>query len=179
MTTWFTADEHYGHDRILEYCEDTRPFRNTNRMNKAFIHNHNELVQHDDKVFHIGDFAWKGWEHFVSRLNGTHILIFGSHDDAKPFKFINLGFQSAHTSFALTNDMLDADDPTIDHPFYLIHDPATFIAIPKGGFLLHGHIHSLWHHLLPHKKAINVGVDVWNCKPVSMQQILELIENNS
>jgi calcineurin-like phosphoesterase family protein len=43
--------------------------------------------------------------------------------------------------------------------------------IDDGKWLLHGHIH---HHYLKYKKMINVGVDVWNFKPVSIEQIKQL-----
>jgi calcineurin-like phosphoesterase family protein len=61
----------------------------------------------------------------------------------------------------------------------MMHDPSTYIVIEKNpkAILLCGHIHSLFKHLLPEKRIINVGVDAWDMKPVSFDQILELLNS--
>jgi calcineurin-like phosphoesterase family protein len=41
-----------------------------------------------------------------------------------------------------------------------------------GSWLLHGHVHNLWK---VKDKMINVGVDVWDYKPVSVDQIMEIL----
>lgn len=42
----------------------------------------------------------------------------------------------------------------------------------EGQFLLHGHVHEKWR---VKGRMINVGVDVWNFTPVSLEQIETLI----
>lgn len=42
----------------------------------------------------------------------------------------------------------------------------------KGNWLLHGHVHNRWR---VKGKMINVGVDVWDYKPVSAQEILKIL----
>jgi calcineurin-like phosphoesterase family protein len=32
---WFTADEHYGHPKIIKYCN--RPFKNAKEMDEVLI----------------------------------------------------------------------------------------------------------------------------------------------
>jgi calcineurin-like phosphoesterase family protein len=60
--------------------------------------------------------------------------------------------------------------------FYLAHDPAIYTAIENipNTVLLCGHIHNLFKHLLPDKRVINVGVDVWE-HPPSMEQIIDIL----
>ena len=40
-------------------------------------------------------------------------------------------------------------------------------------WLLHGHVHGSWKQ---NERQINVGVDVWDFKPVSHEKILQMIE---
>jgi calcineurin-like phosphoesterase family protein len=78
---WFTADEHFGHTNIIKYCN--RPFSSVEEMDYAIIKKHNEVVGMDDTVIHLGDFTLKSKEKalsYISRLNGNHIFIQGSHD---------------------------------------------------------------------------------------------------
>ena len=52
---WFSADAHYGHKRIIEYCD--RPFESVDEMDRALIENWNEVVQPEDDVYFLGDFT--------------------------------------------------------------------------------------------------------------------------
>ena len=55
MATWFTADLHFGHRNIIDYCN--RPFRDVDAMNESLIENWNESIAADDTVWVVGDFA--------------------------------------------------------------------------------------------------------------------------
>lgn len=44
----------------------------------------------------------------------------------------------------------------------------------EGNWLLHGHVHSAWK---VKDKQINVGVDVWDYKPISELAIYEIINH--
>lgn len=79
---FFTSDTHFGHERIIQYCN--RPFRDAAEMNEALIRNWNAAVPPDGTVFHLGDFAM-GMDQdriagILSRLNGTIYLVAGNHD---------------------------------------------------------------------------------------------------
>ena len=84
---FFTADEHYGHKNIIDYCH--RPYDSIEEMDEELIHRHNLVVGNYDKVVHVGDFAWGKSlpDHIITRLKGKHIFIEGSHD--KWFQHIN------------------------------------------------------------------------------------------
>ncbi len=80
---YFTADEHYGHEKILDYCK--RPFTNICEMDSELIKRHNSVVSDEDIVVHAGDFALcktreEVEEKYISKLNGVHIFLQGSHD---------------------------------------------------------------------------------------------------
>ena len=86
------------------------------------------------------------------------ILILGNHDSLKPFTYIDLGFESVHTSLELSYNGKD---------YVLVHDPAAS-CIDRNRIFLCGHVHDLFKI---QRNVINVGVDVWNFFPVSMEQI--------
>ena len=80
-TFFFTADEHYGHTNIINYCD--RPFSSVEEMDAEIIKRQNELVGPQDVVIHAGDFTLSNKpfaENYIKRLNGTHIFLKGSHD---------------------------------------------------------------------------------------------------
>jgi calcineurin-like phosphoesterase family protein len=79
--TWFTADLHLGHERIIELC--ARPFGSLGEMHDALIDNWNSRVEDRDTVWVLGDVALGPIEEslaLVSRLNGHKILVAGNHD---------------------------------------------------------------------------------------------------
>lgn len=52
-------------------------------MNQQLIENWNNKVPKDGIVFHLGDFAWGGyetWKNVREQLNGEIVLIKGNHD---------------------------------------------------------------------------------------------------
>lgn len=79
MTTFFTADTHFGHSNIIKYCK--RPYSCAQEMNEMLIKNWNDVVTPSDTVYHLGDFAFdNNPEKYLCRLNGQKFLIKGNHD---------------------------------------------------------------------------------------------------
>jgi len=96
----------------------------------------------------------------VIKMNGEKHLVLGNHDVFKTFSYItDLGFTSAHTS-------LEVEE------FILNHDPATCF-IDKERIWLCGHIHDLFIH---QRNVLNVGVDVWDYTPVSIETIRKYVK---
>jgi calcineurin-like phosphoesterase family protein len=61
----------------------------------------------------------------------------------------------------------------------MCHDPALANVLPEDSILLCGHVHNLFKtttSLCKNIKVINVGVDIWDFTPVSIEQIYELLE---
>ena len=83
MRTYFTADTHFGHARIIGFAD--RPFVSVDEMDECLIANWNARVRRRDTVYHLGDFALGRVERIrevFSRLNGTKHLLLGNHDRA-------------------------------------------------------------------------------------------------
>ena len=150
---FFTADWHLWHENMLDLCG--RPFNKCNQMHKKLLYNHNSLVGPKDTLYILGDVYWKNspeeLERIIRNYNGRKILILGNHDRLKPFEYVEAGFESVHTS-------LDIED------FILVHDPCYSIVHPDRNYLC-GHVHDLF---VKQKNALNVGVDVWDFKPISL-----------
>ena len=172
MNRFFTADWHLYHQNIIEYTN--RPWKDTNQMHQQLIYNNNQLVSPEDELWFLGDVCLMSPEFVgkvrkvVEKFNGVKHIVLGNHDEWKAQHYIAAGFNTAHTAMWLEHD---------GKKFYMMHDPATYTVIQNepNSFLLCGHIHNLFKHLLPDKRVINVGVDVWEYSPVSIDQIVKLI----
>lgn len=167
---WFTADPHFHHGNIIEYTN--RPFKNSAHMDSVLLKNLIEVVKPDDTIYFLGDFSilntnrWQAVEQIISKIPGRKILILGNHDYFKPAKYIDMGFWSVHTSLNITID---------GQEFLLNHDPAAFCLVPADCIFLCGHIHNLF-KVLKEERTINVGVDVWDFKPIDVATILEALK---
>lgn len=84
MTVWFTADQHFGHGRLLELSAARgAAFSSVTEMNARLITNWNTAVAPEDTVYVLGDFDMHGKDAtlaLVAPLVGTKILIAGNHD---------------------------------------------------------------------------------------------------
>jgi len=158
---WFTADLHLGHKEVINFCK--RPFRSVEGMDKALILRWNSRVNPEDTVFHIGDFSLTNREkitNYLKQLNGSKILIRGSHDKRSNLKTI---IESLQIKFG-------------GKYINLVHDPQFANSLYRFNFV--GHIHCHWKFkqmtfALSMTNLVNVGVDCWNYMPVSFEEIMK------
>ena len=168
---YFTADCHFGHSNILKYCG--RPFKDVHEMNEVLITNWNHRVRPDDMVFHVGDFCFKnsaggkpgeGMMHkssyYSSKLNGNIIYIKGNHDKNNSVRTI-------------IDRLVIKYGP---HYVNLVHVPEHYDMNFSINFV--GHVHEKWKFkriYIPHHDRIvdliNVGVDQWDFKPMTFEEI--------
>lgn len=175
---FFTSDTHFGHANIIKYCN--RPFASIEEMNAKMIQMWNERVQPGDTVYHLGDFAMgqKHNVHIRKQLNGKVILIKGNHD-RKDEVMKDAGFDEIHRNLILELDGLKLylahipihlPDPTERwYPSELTQKPSE-----AYDYFLCGHVHQQWKR---QGKTINVGVDVSNFMPLTLQELLSRDEN--
>jgi calcineurin-like phosphoesterase family protein len=194
VTTWFTSDTHFWHRNILEYQPNRKAIwgDDIEAMNEGIIERWNSVVGYDDWVWHLGDFDMNGKPKaldFVHRLNGHIALVSGNHDKCHPLfhknpvklqlqrqRYLNAGFafvvESAKTkvdgqSVMLSHFPYDGDSLESDrHDEWRLKD--------NGYILLHGHTHDP-DQRLHDDRQIHVGMDAWDCYPVSEDQIAELM----
>jgi len=183
---WFTSDNHFGHANIIRYSE--RPFQDVPEMNEIMIKNWNERVAPTDTVYHLGDFSmnFENMRSVTPRLQGTIHLIAGNHDHChsvhrKPQnrkKYYDAGFKTINEELIIEFPVLGK--VRLHHmPYFNTEEPKLKYADirPKedGMILLHGHVHKAFKYNAT-KKMLNVGVDVWDYAPVSLDTVVNFIQ---
>jgi calcineurin-like phosphoesterase family protein len=167
MNTWFTSDHHFGHARIIEYCE--RPFGDVNEMNVKMTNYWNELIMPNDIVYYLGDFSFQS-DRYIDRLNGKIILIRGNHDKERHLHLFDLAVDGIEMKIG-------------EFRCFLTHWPIEVWKKYKAGapelemlniydHIICGHVHEKWR---VKEKNINVGVDVWDFKPIHMDELVRFM----
>jgi calcineurin-like phosphoesterase family protein len=165
---FFTSDTHFGHTNVIKYC--SRPFSSIEEMDESIIQHWNDVVKRGDVIYHLGDFALVKSEQinkYVKRLNGQKFLVYGNHDRwIKNYK--NDGFVKITPYLELKSDYV--------HKIILMHYAMkTWNGSHYGNWQLHGHSHgSMPRDYTSHQ--LDVGVDVWNFRPVSIDVIAKEME---
>lgn len=175
MNNFFTADTHYFHKNIIKY--EDRPFNTVEEMNEIMIENHNKKVSKKDNVYFVGDFAFAQPEEvdsLLDRLNGNKFLIRGNHDKVVKHNSVRDKFGWIKDYYSLKIN---------EYIIILFHYPIQVWDRKHYGSLhFYGHVHSNKedHHPMLHelKNTYNVGVDVNNYKPISLEEILEKIRKS-
>ncbi len=158
MAVWFTADTHFGHAGALALYR--RPFASVAEMDAAMQARWNDVVQPDDDVWHLGDFALRtsapAAAALLRALNGRKHLITGNNDPpeiaALPRMVQRASLRRDHRRFI----------PPGAVPLRLPH-------LERHGQRcaeLHGHSHG---RLKPLPRQTDVGVDAWDFRPVPVQ----------
>jgi calcineurin-like phosphoesterase family protein len=159
MKTWLTADWHLGEDRFELMG---RPFTTRDEHIETIIKNHNALVAPDDEVIMVGDVCYQKTPEFlpvVGRMNGKKTLVRGNHDR------VFTDAQLAQYFGVIIGDGGGFHIQVGDLPCYVTHYPTEG---KQEVFNLVGHIHAAWKYQL---NMFNVGVDVNNFRPVSLDRI--------
>lgn len=175
---WATSDTHFNHANICAYSG--RPFASIGQMNEALIAYWNSVVEPNDIVIHMGDFAMGDRSlipDILFRLNGHITMIAGNHDNKRDDRY--------YMEVIREPAVLKYQDLTIE----LRHNPAKVRGL--GDIAFCGHVHEKWaykakgeiapeyltrEHSDPAFEVLvptyNVGVDVRNYLPQLIEQIL-------
>lgn len=170
---WVTSDTHFNHANIIKYCN--RPFSSVEEMNEALINNWNNVISHDDTVYHLGDFAMGDKSlipEILGCLNGHIHFIMGNHDN---LNIINNLVEKNLLKSIFWEEVIKIGKKTIimnHYPFGSLPDPLSNNPVIQ----LHGHVHST-----PDKPWIgldnqyDIGVDNNNFAPINLCDVLEKI----
>jgi calcineurin-like phosphoesterase family protein len=161
MTVFFTADTHFGHGGALGFYR--RPFASVAAMNEALVARWNDAVGPGDEVWHLGDFAIRQPQPVVAellaRLHGKKYLVTGNNDTAATTEQPNWASVQPYAEIEVEGTLV------------LCHYPfRSWRGMDKGGIDLHGHSHG---RLKPLPRQYDVGVDVWDFRPVVLATILD------
>ena len=161
--TFFTSDTHFNHANILKFCPDSRLFSKIEEMNEGLVKNWNSVVSPSDTIWHLGDVMWGQFD--INRLNGEKHLIIGNHDN---FNLLRGFFKSIQPYHELKGMIPKT------RALALMHYPIeSWNGKYHGSIHLHGHTHNTLDNsgLL----RFDVGVDCWEMKPISIEDVLALV----
>jgi len=186
---WFTSDTHYNHANI---CSSTtqwsnpvtlRDFKTLEHMNAHIVGNINEMVGQDDILFHLGDWSFGGFEQIqIFRdsifCKNVHIIT-GNHDH-----HIERNKEDVQSLFSSVNKYVElnvkwdvATQLQREQSFILMHFPiASWNNLAKGVIHLHGHVHLPAERRIGPGKIMDVGVDGNGLNPISLEEILKIME---
>lgn len=183
MTIYFTADTHFGHANVIKY--DKRPFKDVNEMDKQLIARWNTMVNHNDTIYHLGDWTLGDFTKFSNTFKETQgkvYIIIGGHDwrwwsqvgtdlpknksGNRPQFFIP---NVSMASVTIQHSYLHTDKGYL--PIVLNHySMRSWDRSHYGSWHLYGHHHG---RLPGYGKSMDVGVDAWDYYPVSLSQVAE------
>ena len=174
MATYFTADLHFGHAAIIDFCN--RPFDDVTQMNRELIGNWNSRVRNEDHVYIVGDLFYGGRDaagqseavEIVKKLNGVLHLIAGNHD------YPYLKNMEYHYLFADVDQLRYLKHGKDD--IFLCHYPmAEWSGYFRGSWHIYGHIHNAknaaYQFMKTQEKALNAAVDICDFMPVTLEEL--------
>lgn len=169
MNLWTSSDGHFGHSNSI--LNSNRPFKDVDEMDEQMIDTWNSLVKPKDKVFYLGDLAWKNHSDYLYRLNGLFIYIFGNHEH-KPFRksIVNGRFHDKILeyydlkTFKIENQLI-----VMCHYPILRWDRSHY-----NSWHLYGHVHGGLQNM---GKSWDVGVDNNGYKPINFDELKVIMDN--
>lgn len=183
---WVISDMHLFHQRVAE----SRGFSSPEEHDAILLDNYCKVVKPDDIVINGGDLTVGGKQKVLNalevcrKLPGKKISIPGNHDPWSPIhRDAQKWFAPAMETFCyiahFMRKRLDGTNVLFSHyPYAYDH-----FEVPRymqyrlpnlGEFLVHGHGHDSTKMV---DKQINVCPEAWDMKPVSQEEILELIRD--
>lgn len=168
---FFTSDTHFSHTNIIKYQD--RPFKDVIEMNEHMIRMWNEVVPWDGHVFHLGDVAFgdeRSAKSTLDRLNGSIYLVKGNHDKTVLRKeFVRDRFVWVKEKYVVKFDKGKGDEITLCHFAHRVWNKSH-----HGAYHLYGHSHGAMEDT-PWGRSMDVGVDVWDFKPISLKQVCDVL----
>jgi calcineurin-like phosphoesterase family protein len=189
---FFTSDTHFGHSNICSATttwadaqDMTRDFPSLEAMNSALVDGINSKVGQDDILIHLGDWSFGGFDNiqkFRDRIICKNIhLILGNHDHHIMNNKDNVAdlFLSVDHYKYITVVRPNKKQQRHDRfRFILCHFPiASWHDMNQGVMHLHGHVHLPPHQRIAQGKAMDVGVDGNKLEPISLDEVLTLLNN--
>jgi calcineurin-like phosphoesterase family protein len=154
-------------------------------MTEELIARHNAVVRPDDTVIDVGDFSMDSRlvEPMLKRFHGKRTLVVGNHDRCHPChsraakwtrQYLEWGFERVVQSLDME---VGGYVVRIEHMPYVQDERhgeryAEFRPKDDGRYLFCGHVHQLFKQ---RGREINVGVDVWQYRPVHVDELAALL----
>jgi calcineurin-like phosphoesterase family protein len=168
---WFTSDWHLGHDQ--EFIYEKRGFSSIREHDEVILENVRKLVRPGDKLYHLGDLCFSNYNETFEKVKGLlfeKVLVIGNHDPSNKLNKIENykvfdqvlwahGFKDHNTTYYLSHIPIILDQQNLERKKKIVN--------------IHGHTHST--EKLDNLGHVNVCVDAWQMKPVSFEEIKNLL----
>lgn len=183
---WLTADQHFGHANIIDYCK--RPFADADEMDGALVSAWNEVVEANDIVLHLADFTLSNRsvaQAYLKQLNGRiNLLCYPWHHDKRWLPHPDTIMMARRHCVTWSHPLVVLEVPELGsggHPLAitLCHYPlAIWDRKHYGAIHCHGHSHGDYEG---EGRIIDVGVDsaanlVGAYRPLSLAEVIEVID---
>jgi len=164
---------------VIQYCQ--RPFESVEAMDTWLIENWNQLVKPDEIIYHLGDFTLLGAEsarEYFQSLNGRIYIIPGGHDHRW------LGKQEYYSRSGHLVEILPPLKTIkvtlsgVEAPQFIVlchYAMRVWDRSHYGSWHLYGHSHG---NLLPLENSLDVGVDIWDLAPLSIEAIQSMLSKS-
>lgn len=171
---YLTSDLHFGHNR--EFVYKPRGFDNIQDHDAAIIQRWNSIITNGDEVYILGDLMLNDNENGIKclkQLRGHKYFIRGNHDTDTRVN-LYMDEQGADITFL-------GDATTLKYRgyhFYLSHYPTLTGNLEKESLKqmtlnLYGHTHQKTNFYEDRPYMYHVGIDSHDCYPVSIDQIIQ------
>ena len=174
---YFTADLHLFHPNAIKLSG--RPFPDMDTMHETLIKNWNDSIEELDEIYIIGDFIWpKGivrekLNDVLRRLKGDIHLIPGDHDLTRYSQPKLSSRIYVHDKVHVLRGIKDVE------PIVMCHWPMRNWPMSHYNSIhLFGHVHNNCRPdpFYAYGRSFNVGVDVWDFRPISLIQIIDKVK---
>jgi calcineurin-like phosphoesterase family protein len=174
MTAYFTSDSHFGHQRIIEYCD--RPFKSVEEMNQSIIQRWNSKVGENDTLYFLGDWALGGGfksagekaRFYREKINCKNIyLIWGNHDHSREDNLFKSQFVNCQDMMEIN---VDGKHITLCHYALKVWNKSH-----HGSWHLYGHSHGTLPDD-PNSLSFDCGVDCHNFYPLNVKEINAIMD---
>ena len=179
---YYISDIHFRDKKIFKKCN--RPFSSVKEMEEVVISNWNKIVNDEDIVYVLGDIGKDDDPSTIDIfkiLKGHKYLIVGNHDHDMLDKIIASNiFESVKFI-----DLIMDNERKVCLCHYPIMD---WMEFNRDGYLVFGHVHNKtmangkayqeMKEYYKDKHAYNCGVDITDFKPLTLDQLIKLKEEN-
>ncbi len=159
---WIIPNPKYNPDKSYNFKFNNPKMVDIEAHDAALIDNWNSMVNKKDTVIIAGDFAWRDHNKYIHALNGRKTLVLGNHDKMSQDSYRN--FSKVEKS---RYQRIDGRPVMITH---CPHD--SWFTSCHGSWHLYGHCHGRKAET-PDLLRFDVGVDVWDFKPVPWDIIVK------
>lgn len=176
MRRYFYGDPHFGHPLMAH----KREFENTFYMDKFLVEQYKNCgITNKDEVYFLGDVSFRKPARYVNeilgQLPGKKFLIIGNHDKETIKCEHHFKWMSPLKEIKFRDEEIKRNIRITLCHYCMRVWPASH----HGTWMIHGHSHGNLSCSLPENidggLVLDVGVDVWDLKPVSYERIKKVM----